>query len=90
MMEKIKEVEPPRAPDHESSRLGELNIVVGEQDPLNLTTDINTANRLPKNSAKREFLKKYLIDEIHVWRALQESKTTVNKFAKLSSDPNKK
>ena len=90
LMEKIKEAEPPRTPDHESTRLGELEIVVGEHDPLNLTTDINTANRLANNSAKREFLKKYLIDKIPVWRALQESKTIVNKFAKLSSDPNKK
>ena len=90
LMQCIKEVEAPRSPDHESTRLGELEVVVGDHDPLNLTTEINTANRLAKNSAKREFLKTYLIDKIPVWRALQESKTIVNKFAKLSSDPNPK
>ena len=31
-----------------------------------------------------------MIDKIPVWRALQESTTTVNKFVKLTSDPNQK
>ena len=90
MMEKIKEVETPRAPDHESTRLGDGELVISEHDPLNLTSDIISVNRISKNSAKREFLKKYFIDKIPVWRALQESKTTVIKFGKLTSDPNKK
>ena len=67
MMEKIKESETPRPPDHESTRVGEVEIVVSEHDPLNLTSDINFVNRLSNNSAK------YLIDKIPVWRALQES-----------------
>ena len=90
MMEKIKESETPRSPDHESTRVGEVEIVVNEHDPLNLTNDINSVNRLSKNSAKIEFLKKYLVDKIPVWRALQESKTSVNEFGKLTSEPNQK
>ena len=90
MMKEIKETETPRPPDHESTRVGEVEIVATENDPLNLTGDINSVNRLSKNSAKRDFLKKYLIDKIPVWRALQESKSKVNKFGKLTSDPYQK
>ena len=77
LMEKIKEAETPSPPAHESTRLGEVELVAADHDPLNLTTEINAANRLAKNTFKREFLQTYIIDKIPAWRALQESKTMV-------------
>ena len=67
-----------------------MDLIPDNQDPLNLTSEINAANRLSKNTVKREFLKSYLINKIPVLRANEESRAVVTKLARLNSDPNPK
>ena len=64
LFEKIKEAETPSTPAHESTRVGEIGLGLDDKDPLNLTTEINAANKFAKNTARREFLISYLTKKI--------------------------